>query len=110
VSLFGEAASGGRFTEQRGGAIRAQAVERIKAWTRERFALRDEDTILVNEEATREPGFPPVETHVGFWTSDGTRHRYRVFRRVEEVIESDIPPSWMRDALAGESNFECSCC
>lgn len=101
---------GSRFGEERPGAARAEAVERIKSWTRARFALRDEDLVLVNEEATREPGFPPVETHVGFWSADGTRHRYRVFRPVEEVQESDLPPAWMKERLAADPGFECSCC
>jgi hypothetical protein len=112
VSLFGQpsSTSGGRFSTQRAGAARAEAVERIKAWTRARFGLREEDTLLVNEEATREPGFPPIETHVGFWTADGTRHRYRVFKPIEQVTESDVPPAWMQASLAGEPSFQCSCC
>ena len=102
--------AGARFGEARRGASRAEAVERLKAWTRERFGLRDDDTILVNEEASSAPGFPPIETHVGFWTGDGTRHRFRVFRAVEEVQESDVPPAWMKDTLARDPGFECSCC
>jgi hypothetical protein len=111
VSLWSDPARpGSRFAEGARSAARAEAVARVKAWTRSRFALRDEDTILVNEEVTSAPGFPPVETHVGFWTADGTRHRYRVFRAIEEVRESDVPPAWMKGTLAGDPGFECSCC
>ncbi|HZZ91496.1 MAG TPA: hypothetical protein VFE23_02985 [Usitatibacter sp.] len=111
MSLWSDpAGAGARFGEARRGAQRAASVEQLKAWTRERFALRDEDTILVNEEASREPGFPPIETHVGFWTADGTRHRFRVFRPIEQVNEGDIPPAWMKDTLAGDPGFQCSCC
>jgi len=111
VSLWSDPGrAGSRFGEGGRGAARAEAVQKVKAWTRERFGLSDEDTILVNEEASNAPGFPPIETHVGFWTADGTRHRYRVFRAVDEVRESDVPPAWMKEALAADPGFECSCC
>jgi hypothetical protein len=51
-----------------------------------------------------------VETHVAFWTADGTRHRYRVFRAVEDIEEGDVPPAWLKDSLAGDGGFQCSCC
>ena len=109
MSLWSDPAAG-RFGAQGRGRGRSQAVERIKQWTRERFGLREEDTILVTEVAGTEPGFPAIETHVGFWDAEGTRHRFRVFRPVEEVTEGDVPPAWMKATLSGEQGFTCSCC
>ena len=102
--------SASRFATGERGPERAEAVERIKSWTRGRFGLGDGDVIVVNEETPNEPGFPAFETHVAFWTADGTRHRYRVFRRVEQVEESDVPPAWMKERLANDPGFQCSCC
>jgi nitrate reductase delta subunit len=98
----------------RGGKARkgeghVQALECIKQWTRERFALDALDTIIVSEGAPTLPGFPALETQVGFWTAGGNRHHFRVFKPAAEVLESDIPPAWMKKALAGAS-FDCECC
>jgi hypothetical protein len=90
--------------------MHAAAVERLKDWTRARFSLGEEDTVVVQENACALPGFPPEETLVVFWTGDNTRHHFKVFRPVEQVLEADVPPSWMREALAAVQGLECSCC
>ncbi len=86
-----------------------EALERIKHWTRERFALGDAETVMVSEVDGTLPGFPPRETQVGFWTADGTRHHFRVFKPAVEVAGADLPPAWMKRALANDG-FDCECC
>lgn len=88
---------------------RVDAVEQIREWTRARFALNEDETIVVTESAPTLPGFPPRVTGVVFWTADGTRHHFRSFKRVEDVAQADIPPAWMLGALAWDG-FDCDCC
>jgi nitrate reductase delta subunit len=86
------------------------AVERLKDWTRSRFVLTGEDTIVVTEVSRDLPGWPEQETVVGFWTADGTRHHFRVFKRVEDVVEDDLPPPWLKASLAASEGIQCACC
>jgi hypothetical protein len=109
MTLWGDS-SANPFGGKRKGAAHLAAVERLKDLTRERFALGEDDTVLVTETQCALPGFPPLDTVVAFWSADGTRHHYRVFRPAQEVVESDIPPAWMKDALAAAPGIECSCC
>ena len=85
------------------------ALERVRAWTRERFKLPENAAILVAEVACGLPGCPPIETVVAFWTGTGTRHQFKIFKRVEDVVLDDLPPTWMKNALIvdEESGFEC---
>jgi nitrate reductase delta subunit len=108
MSLWSDAARPGPGAPRRG-ASHLEALEQVKQWTRERFMLDGADIVMVAEVAGTLPGFPARETQVGFWTADGTRHHYRVFKPVVEVIEADLPPAWMKDALAGDG-FDCECC
>lgn len=85
------------------------AIERVKAWTRERFGLRGDAPVFVSEAACSLPGCPPLETVVGFWTDDTTRHHFKVFKPLNDVGNEDIPPAWLRDALKVEPGAECSC-
>jgi hypothetical protein len=111
MSLWaGTGASGARFGGARKGPGHLDAVERLKDWTRERFALAGEETVLVSEIASELPGFPPRETIVAFWTLDGTRHHFRIFKPVEGVAEDDLPPAWLKDSLALSQGAECACC
>jgi hypothetical protein len=111
MSLWADASrSPAAFGATRKGVAHLEAVERLKDATRARFALRDEDTVLVTEGATPLPGFPPHETKIVFWTADGTRHHFKVFKPVEDVADSDVPPAWMRETLTGAEGVECSCC
>lgn len=97
-----------RFGGERRGAGHLQALERIAAWTRLRFALAEGDPVVITEEAGRLPGFPPRETLVTFW-SEGTRHHFRVFKPAAEVAEADLPPSWLKGSIAGDG-IDCDCC
>ena len=87
-----------------------EAVERLTAWTRERFKLPDDAPIMVAEVACTLPGCPPLETVIAFWTAPERRHHFKVFKPVAEVLEDDLPPSWMRDALIVPDDFSCDCC
>jgi nitrate reductase delta subunit len=86
------------------------ALDRIKEWTRARFKLSDDTTILVSEVACRLPGCPPLETVVVFWTQNDKRHHFKIFKPVAEVVLEDLPPSWMKNALADQEGFGCECC
>jgi|SRR5215470_6162489 len=86
-----------------------QALDRVSEWTRERFGLTDEATILVSEIACALPGCPPLETVVAFWTND-RRHHFKLFKPVAEVVYDDLPFAWLKDALVVPEGFECDCC
>ena len=88
---------------------RLAAVERVEAWTRERFALSRDAQVHVWEIACTVPGCPPVETAVVFWIAD-QHYQFRVFRPVERVVADDLPPEWFKGALAAAEGFECDCC
>jgi hypothetical protein len=85
------------------------ALDRVRAWTRGRFTLADDETVMVSEVACGVPGCPPVETHVVFWTARG-RHHFKVFKPLADVAEDDLPPAFMKDALTWVEGAECSCC
>jgi hypothetical protein len=70
-----------------------QALDRVKAWTRARFKLAEDVPILVSEVACGLPGCPPLETVIAFWTQTDTRHHFKVFKRLEEVVPDDLPPN-----------------
>jgi hypothetical protein len=84
-------------------------LDRVHAWTQARFALTEDETVMVSEIACGVPGCPPVETHVVFWTAAG-RHHFKVFKPLAEVAEEDLPPAFMKNALIWTEGAECSCC
>jgi hypothetical protein len=96
----------GRFTKDPG---QREARERVKAWTRERFGLPDDAAVLVSEVACTTPGCPPVHTVVAFWTEGDKRHQFKLFKRIPEVAADDLPPAWLKNALAGDA-VEGDCC
>ena len=85
------------------------ALDRVRVWTRTRFALAEDETVLVSQIACGVPGCPPIETHIVFWTTAG-RHHFKVFKSLAEVKEDDLPPSFMKNALTWAEGIECSCC
>jgi|SRR6516165_7948534 len=85
------------------------AIERARQWTRARFALAQDQTVMVSEIACGVPGCPPLETHVVFWTTAG-RHHFKIFKPLEQVSEDDLPPAFMKNALVALEGFECDCC
>ena len=82
-----------------------EALAQIEAWTRARFALGADTVVLVSEVACGLPGCPPLETVVAFWTAE-RRHSFKLFKRALEAREEDLPPAFMRNALA-ENDPEC---
>jgi len=88
---------------------RLDAVERVEAWTRERFALARDAQVHVWEIACAVPGCPPVETAVLFWIGE-QRFQFKVFKPLERVVGDDLPPAWFKGALASAEGFECDCC
>jgi nitrate reductase molybdenum cofactor assembly chaperone NarJ/NarW len=63
--------------------------ERVRTWTREHFNLGEEETIMVSELPCSDPGCPPVETHLVFWTQGG-RHQFKVYKPLAEVVPDDL--------------------
>ncbi|MFZ2077763.1 MAG: hypothetical protein WAV38_14145 [Xanthobacteraceae bacterium] len=88
---------------------RAAALARVCGWTKVRFALTDDETVMVSELACNVPGCPPIETHVVFWTAAG-RHHFKIFKPLAQVTEDDLPPAFMKNALVALEGFECDCC
>jgi nitrate reductase delta subunit len=86
-----------------------EALDRVKEWTRERFTLPPDAAILVSEVACGNPGCPPLETVVAFWP-DAERRQFKLFKRAVEVVEDDLPPRWMKDALLPPEAFGLGCC
>lgn len=87
----------------------SDTLERVRHWTRSRFALGPDDTVMVSEIACAVPGCPPIETHIVFWTPAG-RHHFKIFKPLGEVGEDDLPPAFMKDALVWAEGLECACC
>src|SRR5262249_5295589 len=89
---------------------RSKALERVKQWTRARFQLPQDAPILIREIACRPPRSPPLEAVVSFWTDGDTRHHFKVFKRVEEVVPDDLPPAWLKNALIAVEGEGLECC
>ena len=87
-----------------------EALDRVREWTRARFKLAEDATILVSEVACGLPGCPPLETVVAFWTEGDTRHHFKVFKRVAEVVPDDLPPMWLKAALIAVEGEGLECC
>lgn len=89
---------------------RAKAASRVKRWTRERFRLESETTLLVSEIESVLPGFPPLYTVVAFWNAERRHYHFKVFKPLEQVLEDDLPPCWLKDALEVPEGAGCECC
>jgi hypothetical protein len=87
----------------------SSAADRVRDWTRARFALTDDETVMVSEVACGVPGCPPVETHLVFWTAAG-RHHFKIFKPLADVVEDDLPPAFMKNALIALEGADCDCC
>ena len=86
------------------------ALGQVRDWTRTRFKLPEEAAVMAVEVACRQPGCPPLETVVAFWTDTNQRHQFKIFKRVEEVVEDDLPPTWLKGALVVNEEEEIDCC
>ena len=90
--------------------LQAAAFDRVQAWVRERFSLAPDNAVLVSEVVCALPGCPPLETVIAFWTGNAVRHHHKVFKPVQQVVAEDLPPYWMKDALAVPPDWACDCC
>jgi hypothetical protein len=88
----------------------AAAADRVREWTRQRFALSRDAAIMVAEVSCVVPGCAPLETVVAFWTGTDTRHHFKVFKPLAEVVADDLPPAFLKNALADIEGFGCECC
>lgn len=88
----------------------AEALELIRAWTRERFGLSVREAVLATEVACAVPGCPPIETVVAFWTTEGQRHHFKIFKPAAEVMPDDLPYAWMKRALVVPEAYGFDCC
>src|SRR5579859_7008613 len=87
-----------------------EAVDRVQEATRRRLKLPQEAAILVSEIACALPGCPPLETVVAFWTLDGKRHHFKIFKPVAEIVEDDLPVFWLMRTLVVPDGFIDDCC
>ena len=92
------------------GADHLQALDRVTEQTRKRFKLGQHAVVLVAELACSLPGCPPLDTVVVFWTPEGVRHRFKIFKRVVQVTEEDLPYDWLMRSLAAPEGFDGDCC
>lgn len=86
------------------------ARRRVEGWTRARFGLGEDCTVMAAELACGVPGCPPVETVVAFWTADGRRYRFKVFKPLGDLVEDDVPWRWLLPALVDENELGLACC
>jgi nitrate reductase delta subunit len=85
------------------------ALDRVRDWTRARFKLTGDETVMVSEIACAVPGCPPIEPHVVFWSEAG-RHHFKIFKPLADVAEADLPPAFMKNALVALEGMDCDCC
>ena len=85
------------------------AIDRVREMTRAGLKLAADTAIMVSEVSCALPGCPPRHTVVAFWTGNATRHQFKVFKPAAAVADDDIPPFWMKDALAANEWAE-ECC
>jgi hypothetical protein len=88
---------------------RIEAIDRVEAWTRERFGLAPDSQVHVWEIACTVIGCPPVETAVMFWIGD-ERYQFKVFKLLLDVSRDDLPPAWFKGALALAEGVDSDCC
>jgi len=82
-------------------------IMRVETIVRSRFQIGSNNIILVSEDPVEKPGFPPFETNIIFWIND-IRYRQKIFLRVCEVTEEDVPIKWLLPSL--EDDGEADCC
>jgi hypothetical protein len=91
-------------------ATHFEALDRIKEWTRERFKLPAGAPIVVAEVACSVPGCPPLETVAAFWSADGRRYQFKLFKPPELVAREDLPYDWLMKSLEAAEGAGFDCC
>ena len=87
----------------------AAALDRVREWTRARFALAEDETVLVAEVACACPAARRSRPYLAFWSGAG-RHHFKMFKPVADVVEDDLPPAFMKNALIALEGIDCDCC
>jgi hypothetical protein len=98
------------FGSMRPDPAQRQSLERIEAWTRARFDLASDAVVMVSEVQCSQPGCPPLETVIAFWTAPDARHHCKVFKPVQQVVVDDLPYAWMKASLRAVAGEGCECC
>jgi hypothetical protein len=96
------------FDSARPDAMALAVLEQIQDWTRRRFCLGATAAVLVAEVRCRMPFCPPLETAVAFWTEDGSRHQFRLYKPMPEVVYDDI--GWLMVSPAAHDGTVWDCC
>jgi hypothetical protein len=91
-------------------AAHLAALDRIGQWTRARFKLADGAAVMVSEIACPVPGCPPLESVVVFWSADGRRHQFKLFKPAVQVLEDDLPYTWLMKSLEAAEGAGFDCC
>ncbi len=84
------------------------ALENIRGWTRQRFALPGTAPVLVAELNCTVPGCPPLETAVAFWDEDEKRHQFKLLKPVSEIDEDDF--AWLVGTIDAPEGAGWDCC
>src|SRR3982074_3333105 len=92
------------------GADHLLALDRIAEQTRQRFKLGREAVGLVAELACALPRCSPLDAVVVFWTPNGVRHRFKIFKPAVQVTEEDLPYDWLMGSLAAAEGVGDDCC
>ncbi len=81
-------------------------ISRVEGLLRHRFSIDDDAIVLVSEDRGTKPGFPPHETNAIFWKGE-KRYRLKIFSRVADVTDADLPVAWLLPALEDLGEGEC---
>lgn len=96
------------FGQPRADSHALAALANVQDWTRRRFKLAPDAAVLVSEVACRLPLCPPLETAIAFWTEDGARHQFRLYKPIAEVVYDDI--GWLIGTPSSHDGAAWECC
>jgi hypothetical protein len=96
------------FGEPRPSGEAVSAILAVQGWTRARFKLAPDAAVLVAEVPCRLPLCPPAMTAVAFWTEDGARHQFRLYKPVSEIVYDDI--GWLMFVPGANLGTAFDCC
>jgi hypothetical protein len=96
------------FGETRPAGEALSAILHIQGWTRARFKLPSDSPVLVAQIPARVPLCPPLMTAVAFWTQDGARHQFRLYKPLLDVIYDDI--GWLMFIPGANAGTAFDCC
>lgn len=96
------------FAQNRPAAPELAAILAVQGWTRTRFKLPPDAAVLVSEVPCRVALCPPLMTAVAFWTEDGARHQFRLYKPLLEVVYDDI--GWLMFTPGAHSGTTWDCC